>query len=224
MLSVASLPHTYDKCKGCRKCSVKHAGLLLLLSLLPSSATSQQLPFWLFSEFPISMLFPASTFSSYIFQVDRVLDVGQGKMFHKWRLWKIFVIPRFPSIPASDLLPRLIKNRWRTLKPPSSAGPNPLNCLAIQSSLPITSPGNLMAPPTPVALRYLRWSFQWLMQEGGGDPAVDPSPRSISNLQPAGATGWQEPLLFQSLFAVVFVVLLLCCKLVATISTKIWKR
>lgn len=116
-----------------------------------------------------------------------------------------YAIPRFPSIPTSDLLPRLIKNRSRTLKPPSSAGPNPLNCLAIQSSLPITSPGNLMAPPTPAAFPYLRWSLQWLMQEGGGDPAVDPSPRSISNLQPAGATGWQEPLLFQSLFAVVFV-------------------
>lgn len=117
----------------------------------------------------------------------------------------LYVIPRFPSIPTSDLLPRLIKNRSRTLRPPSSAGPNPLNCLAIQSSLPITSPGNLMAPPTPAALPYLRWSLQWLMQEGGGDPAVDPSPRSISNLQPVGATGWQEPpLLFQSLFAVVF--------------------
>lgn len=118
------------------------------------------------------------------------------------------VIPRFPAIPTSDRLPRLIKNRSRTLKPPSSAGPNPLNCLAIQSSLPITSPGNLMAAPTPAALPYLRWSLQWLMQEGGGDPAVDPSQRSISNLQPAGATGWQEPLLFQSLFAVVFCV---CC-------------
>lgn len=55
-----------------------------------------------------------------------------------------------------------------------------------------------MVQPIPSAASYLRWSFQWLMQEGGGDPAADPSLRSISNLQPAGATGWWDRLLFLS--------------------------
>lgn len=135
--------------------------------------------------------------------------VVEKKMSRKWKIGEnSSIIPPFPSVTTSDLLPCLIKKWVKDPSAPGNSGPNPLNCLAVQSSLPLTSPGNSMAKPTPTALPYLRWSLQWLMREGGGDPAVDPSPRSILYLQPAGASDWREALLFWGL---VFSFFFFCC-------------
>ena len=62
---------------------------------------------------------------------------------------------------------------------PSSLFPRsilPLTSIIFAPQLSPSAPSTLQFRP---AVSYMRWSLQWLMQEGDGDPA------SISNLQPS---------------------------------------
>lgn len=79
---------------------------------------------------------------------------------------KSFYYSPFPSVTTSDLLPRLIKKWVNDPYAPGNSGPNPLNCLAVQSSLPLTSPGNSTAnpyhaPPSEMIFTVINAGGRW---------------------------------------------------------------